>query len=195
MTELVKFVGVFLGLVAFCASGCVSDNRVRIESVSGGVADAPTLPVAVYVAEGENAATIYMTDLDSVALDPGTDLSKVSGRIVQVRMFLTPSAGNTPMGRTACSATVRHIVLAGSNIGVYSGGGFLRPSEHIGAARVGGSIEGATMRLTGSSGAFSDRLGASVLNGKFNALRDEGMARRIGARVDDVLLLIGKSAK
>jgi hypothetical protein len=179
---------------AFFGTGCVSDNAVRVQSAGTAAADTPRLPIAAYVPEGSGAASVYLTDLDTAALDRGTDLSGLSGRIVQIRLFLSPSSGNTPVGKNACSATVRHIILADGNIGVYSGGGFVWPDGNVGEARLTGTVSNATMRLTGSHGNFSDRLGAATLEATFNARRDEALAKRISARVDDVLLLVGGTA-
>jgi hypothetical protein len=173
--------------------GCISDNSVRVQSSRSAVTDFPKLPVGAYLPEGPGAASVFLTDLDTSALDRGTDLSGVSGRIVQIRMFLSPSSGNTPVGKNACSATVRHIILAEGNIGVYSGGGFLWPDTNVGDPRLAGTVSNATMRLTGSHGNFSDRLGAATLEATFSARRDEALARRISARVDDVLLLVRDS--
>lgn len=176
-------------------SGCISDSSICIQSAQSGMADTPRLPIGAYIAENTNSATVYLTDLDSAALDPGTDLAGVSGRIVQINMFLRPAVGSTPMATTACSATVRHIILANGNIGVYSGGGFLSPSGHVGDPKLSGTLKGATMRLSGSYGSFVDRLGAATMRATFTAQRDEALAKRIAARVDDVLLKVGETNK
>lgn len=181
-------------VTAFLTMGCVADNTVRVRSSASTAADRPTLPTAAYTDDGSGGGTIYLTDLGPESLDSGKDIKHLSGRIVQVKMFLTPAAGSTPIGRSACTATIRHIVLANGNIGVYSGAGFLWPSGNLGDPRFGGTVEGATMRLTGSAGSFADRLGAATFDATFSARRDEPLARRIGARVDDVLLLTGESA-
>lgn len=181
-------------IITLAAKGCVSDNLVRVQSARTAAADTPRLPFAAYLPEGPGAASVFLTDLDTAALDRGTDLLGLSGRIVQIRMFLSPSSGSTPVGKNACSATVRHIILADGNIGVYSGGGFMWPETNVGDARLAGTVSNATMRLTGSHGNFSDRLGASTLDATFSARRDEALAKRISARVDDVLLLVRDSA-
>lgn len=172
--------------------GCSTDSKVRLASVSTGYADVPQLPTGTYLAEDENSATVYLTDLDSVALDRGTSLASITGRIVQIKMFLRPVPGSTPIASDACSATIRHIILARGNIGVYSGGGFMKPKGRVGDAKLSGYVEGATMRLTGKIGNFTDRLNAATLEASFNTQRDEALARRIGVRVDDVLLLLGE---
>lgn len=179
-------------LFAGFSSGCITDNKVRLVSSSTGNADIPTLTTAAYVDEGSGGASIYLTDLGHDALDNGRDIKLLSGRIVEIRMFLTPSAGDTPIGRSACTATIRHIILANGSIGIYSGGGFLWPSGSLGEPHFGGTLENAAMRLTGSTENFSDRLGAATLNARFTARRDAPLAKRIASRVDDVLLLTGQ---
>lgn len=149
--------------------------------------DAPTLPTAVYLAKDPNTADIYLTDLDETALDRGTSLSGVSGRIVHLHLFLSPRPGSTPIESSACSVVIRHIVLAGEAIGVYGGGGFLMPRGRLGDREYGGTIRDATLRLTDQAGSFVDRLGPSTMEARFVARRDEALARRIGARVEDVL--------
>jgi hypothetical protein len=175
--------------------GCQSGNTVNIQSAQQDLMDSPSLPTGAYLPESENAATVYLTDLDLIDLDRGADLSHLSGRIVQIRLFLRPSAGSTPVKNSACSATVRHVILANGNIGVYSGGAFLNPSGKVGDPRLSGSIQHATMRLTGSAGAFSDRLGAANLDAHFDVKKDEALAKRIGARLDDILLTVGEARR
>ncbi len=148
--------------------------------------DAPRLSTGVYASPDSSSADIYLTDLADTDLDPGTDLAGLSGRIVELHLFVVPLPGTTPTDSTACSVTVRHIVLAHGSIGVYSGGGFLNPSRE-GGTDLGGTVRGATLRLTGKTGNFNDRLGPSTLSGHFTAARDEGTARRIKALVDEIL--------
>lgn len=152
--------------------------------------DAPKLPTSAYWASDPNTADVFMTDLDGQALDRGTDLSKVSGRITQFHVFISPLAGSTPIASSACSVTVRHIVLAQGAIGAYSGGGFFLPQEHLGASELSGSISGATLRLSGKTPGFADRLGPCTLDAHVNAVRDEALAKRIGARVDEILSVL-----
>jgi hypothetical protein len=154
--------------------------------------DAPILPVSAYWASDPNTADIYLTDLQPSELDRGTDLSNIAGRIVHIHMFITPSAGSTPIGAQSCSMTVRHIVLANGAIGVYAGGGFFLPKENPGAPSLNGTVSGATLRLTGQTPTFADRLGPAVMEGRIDAPRDPALAKRIGARVDDVLAVVKK---
>lgn len=172
-------------------SGCVQDSLVTVRSSTENVVDSPRLPTTAYRVGSANTAEVYLTDLPPEALEPGADLATVEGRIVQLRLFLIPRAGSTPIDSTASSLTIRHVVLSRGVIGVYSGGGFLRPSDRVGSASFSGRVAGATVRLTGLTAGFADRLGAATFDASFRAPRDDAMAGRIAARLDDVLLRAG----
>lgn len=177
-------------VAALALAGCSTDSAIRVQSEATPAADHPILPTAVYWASDPNTADVYLTDLDAAALDRGTDLSKVTGRITQVHVFISPLAGSTPIASSACSATVRHIVLAEGAIGVYSGGGFFLPRHRLGLPELEGSIRDATLRLTAKTPSFADPLGPCSLSGHVDAQRDEGLARRIGARVDEIVATV-----
>jgi hypothetical protein len=172
--------------VAMGLGGCAGDSWVRVKSEAAPLMDAPRLPIAVYASPDTTTADIYLTDLSPDELDPGTDLSQLTGRILALHLFMVPLPGTTPMDTTACSVSIRHIVLARGSIGVYSGGGFLNPSRE-GGTDIGGDIRAATLRLTTRTPSFNDRLGPSTLDARFTASRDEALARRLKARVDEVL--------
>lgn len=179
--------GVVMAGLAAAGWGCAGDSSVRVRSESAAVMDAPRLPLAVYSSPDQASADIYLTDLAAADLDPGVDFSKVSGRIVAMRLFVVPLAGATPTDSSACSVSVRHIVLANGAIGVYSGGGFLNPSR-AGATDIAGTIRGATVRLTHQTAGFNDRLGPATLDAEFRAARDEALARRLKVVVDQILI-------
>ena len=151
--------------------------------------DAPSLPQVVYISEDGATADIYLTDLSADDLDPGRSLAELDGRIVHLHLFIVPLAGSTPIEDSACSVTVRHIVLARGKIGVYSGGGFLFPTRST-DNEFSARMSGATLRLTAETPGFSDRLGACTLDTSFRARRDESMATRIGQRVNEILLVV-----
>jgi hypothetical protein len=177
-------------VLALVAGGCISDSRVKVASVNSDAVDAPTLPTAAYLTPDRNTAEVYLTDVEPGSLDPGTDLGRISGRIVQIRMFLSPKAGSTPIEPTACSIAIRHIVLANGAIGVYAGGGFLLPDENPGGSEFSGRISDATLKLVGQAGGFTDKLGPAVLSGTFAAHRNEALARKLAARVQDILSVV-----
>jgi hypothetical protein len=169
--------------------GCALESSVQVRSVHSPVVDAPALPVSVYSRIDDTTANIYLTDLQASALDAGTPLDGISGRIVHLHMFLLPDAGSTPIETSACSVTVRHIVIAGGEVGIYGGGGFLKPRRQIAGDSIQGQIRSATLRLTASTPNFADRLGPANMNATIAARRDEAAAKRIGQRLEDILAL------
>lgn len=170
--------------------GCATKTAVEVRSIQQSAVDAPTLRVAAYRSTDRNTAEVYLTDLDPAALKAGADLGGLSGRIVQIRMFLEPRAGSTPIEVAACSAIVRHIVFADGEVGIYGGGGFMNPDRRAGRSRFSGTVRGATLRLTGKTPGFNDALGPATLDTSFSARRDEELASLIAARVDDALLRV-----
>jgi hypothetical protein len=185
--------GVRAGCVAaaLLLGGCAVQTGVEVRSVQQSAMDAPVMRTAAYTSSDRNTAEVYLTDLDRSQLQPGADLSGISGRIVQIRMFLEPLAGSTPIEASACSVIVRHIVLADGQVGIYGGGGFLNPDRRAGRSRFSGHVRGATLRLTAQTEGFNDALGAATLDARFSARRDEELAALIAARVDDLLLRAG----
>jgi hypothetical protein len=175
---------------ALALCGCTTRTAVEVRSVQLSTVDAPALRTAAYRSSDRNTAEVYLTDLDAAALEPGSDLSGISGRIVQIRLFMEPLAGSTPIATSACSVIVRHIVIADGQVGVYGGGGFLHPDRGAGRSRFSGTLRGATLRLTGRTDGFNDALGPAVLDANFSARRDEELAGKIARRVDDLLLAV-----
>lgn len=190
MGKLSLSIAAIVSIFILYSGGCATDSSVQVRSQDSAVMDAPALPLAVYASPDSTTADIYLTDLTAEQLDPATDLSELSGRIVSLHLFVVPLAGTTPLDSTACSIAVRHIVLAKGNIGVYSGGGFLNPSR-AGGTDLAGHVQGATLRLTGKTSGFVDKLGPATLDATFKASREEGLARRIKVRVEEILAKTG----
>lgn len=182
-------VTVGLVLLSVFVTGCTPMAGVRLRSVTsvaGGTLEMKPR-TAAYLAGDRNTADVYLTDLPATALDPAADLKGVSGQMVHIHLFLTPKAGSTPIDSTACSATVRHVVIADGRIGVYGGGGFLSPDTSPGDRVLAGHISDATLRLVSASPEFGDRLGASRFECAFRAPLDQRLANTLAARLDTIL--------
>lgn len=145
-------------------------------------------PTAVYLHTDNNTADIYLSDLPLESIiDPAADLRDRSGQVIHIHLFLMPQAGRTPIDSTACNFTVRHLVLAGGQAGMYSGGGFILPASEPGSRWFTASVRDATLRLARTDAGFSDRLGVSTLSGSVSARRDEDRTRAIAARVESLI--------
>ncbi len=181
---LIRSLGV---LVMLALASCAHDSHVRVTSLASQVAYSPALPTSAYSSSDPTTAEILLTDLAPAELDRGATLEGLTGTIVQVRMFLDPSPGDTPIASTAVNCSIREIVLAGGQVGVYSGGGFLLPRDRPGNTHLRGTIKDATLRLSARTPSFVDRLGPSRLDATLAPVRDEALARRIRARVEEIV--------
>jgi len=177
-----------MGAVLLCAAGGCgvfgASTGGQIDVVS--LADAPArlagdLKTAIYRHRDTNTATILFSDLSLDDLKQGRFSD---GRIICIDMHWRPKAGATPMDRTATNCTVRQVIFAGGAMGIYDGAGFLAPSSGAGKSTLSGSITGATLRLTRSTDAFADRLGAAELSGSFTARRDDAAISQIAVRIN-----------
>jgi hypothetical protein len=69
-------------------------------------------------------------------------------------------------------------------MGLYAGGGFLLPTGTIGSGSMGGSINGASQRMTRSTPEFQDLIGTSTISGKFSAGQDDVLAQAMAAKLE-----------
>ncbi len=189
-----------VGMAAGCAlalsvGGCVSTldwmggggGPLQAVSANGRAAFTPGVLTGVYKPIDENSADVYLTDLPLDRLADTKDaMSDLSGTIVHVHLFLVPSAGDTPVDSTACNAAARMVVFSGGAVGVYSGGGFVFPTDVPGGETYDGRIRNATLRLGQATADFADKLGPTVLTGALSAKRDEGAAAVIAGRLASV---------
>ncbi|MEM1183785.1 MAG: hypothetical protein AAGI53_02175 [Planctomycetota bacterium] len=175
--------GLGLSTLGAC-SGPSTRAESRLISAEFPVDLAPELPHRVYIPRTQSSADIYLTDLDPQALaralaDP-TD--PITGTIIHLHLFVRPKPGRTPIDDTALSATVRYIVLAKGQAGIYDGGGFLLPEQRPGGDRFEATMLDASVRLSSKTEGFIDRIGRGALELEFKAERNEPSAELI-ARV------------
>lgn len=156
-----------------------ASGNTSIRSESGAALLATDLPTRIYRHYDANTADIYLTDLPSEVWTAGADVSNATGIIIHIRHFMRPDAGDTPISTDASTASVRVLVLASGELGLYGGGGFMRPAGRSGADVFGGTITDGTLRLSRHTAGFADRLGPSRVNGSFGATKDEAQAKLI----------------
>lgn len=132
-----------------------------------------------YYSADVNTADFFLSDLPADAFADGADLSRFSGSLVQVHMFLAPQAGSTPIEFSATTATVRQLIISEGQMGLYSGGGFLLPSGTAGNSTFGGKIHSASMRLTARTPGFVDKLGPAEFASGLSVPKDVSRAKRM----------------
>lgn len=134
----------------------------------------------IYSFDGKNTATF-------VLLDGPTDNPT---QAVTIRLFWTPRAGRTPIDRTATNATIHYLIFTPGDTaeaGVYSGAGFVYPSENPGGRTIEASVWESNLLLTDRSEAFNDLLGQAVLKGAFAARRDDLGVQETLRRLDNMV--------
>lgn len=182
-------------------SGGSGSSSLTVRNLSTEQFIKPDVIGVAYSTLDSNTADVFLTDLPVERLaDHADDLSGLNGSLIHVHLFLVPSAGDTPIGRTACNVTVRMLVLsqdgptvtsdaAGSSaqlprIGLYSGAGFVMPSGKPGSAWFGGSMFGSSIRLTAATPGFADPLTPAEMAGNFRAPLRPDLARSLMARLN-----------
>lgn len=170
--------------------GCAfwrSGGDIRLESMTSPSVLKASLTTRVYRSIDENTADFYLTDLHPSDLLPGADLRGVAGQFLHVHMFLDPKAGRTPIDETACTAIIRHLVVADGEIGLYGGGGFMFTSGGSGDSTFGGDIRNASLQLLNYTDDFHDWLGPSYFSGSIGAELNPEAADRMAAGLSALL--------
>lgn len=160
--------------------GCQSSGArgsLRAESAGAVAAVLPArFHTAVYEVNELNIASFYLWDGD---LDAFLEGEPASGQFVHIEVLWNPIPGRTPVDRSALNASVRHVIFANGEWGVYGGAGLARMGNAAGASSISVSIPEASLTLLDSSPGFNDPLTPAELTGRFNAKLDERMARRL----------------
>lgn len=184
---------VVIAALALAALGACASGRLRLESRDSGAEMSPRWVTAVYSYIDENTVDIILSDIaaQDLASMSAEDLMRSRGAIVHIHQFFTPVAGRTALDSTASNATVRHIVLAGGEIGVYGGGGLLLPGGAPGGQRYAFSMTDASMRLVNATPGFVDRLGAASMSGGAGVARDDDRARAMARVAQQAVAIAG----
>lgn len=178
-----------LSISGGCTTSVGSPSGIRLDGIDSSIGLKPKPVTRAYFSTDPSTADFYLTDLSEDALEVGSSLSGISGTITHVHLFAIPKAGKTPIDRTASTAAVRTLVIAQGHLGVYGGGGFMLPSGKPGARSFGGSISGASIRLTGTTPGFEDRIGAGEFSARLSTPLDQPTAHRIAARLEELVRL------
>lgn len=145
-------------------------------------------PIRVSQATDRNTADIYLTDLSddelSAIFAEPQDWSGITGTLTHIHIFVAPEPGKTPIESTAASATIRTIIIANGQIGVYDGAGFLLPGGSVTKGRVSARVRNAPMRLTRATPGFADPLVTPEMDLSFSVRPDTQAASELDARVE-----------
>jgi hypothetical protein len=173
-------IGFALAIVSAAAAGCSfggSAGSLRAQSLG----DDPVVLYGtfkqVYFSHDEKESTSFM--LSDVPIDDLLNGSIQNGQLLHVRLLWMPKAGSTPMDSTATNASIRFVVIAGGEVGVYSGAGFAVPDSDLTGARAKVTLYDATVQLQDATAGFRDLLSPAHVSGSFTAIRDERLTQQM----------------
>ena len=177
---MIRIVLILCGLL--CA-GCynVQWPWTSTELTTSGLADEPvkitTAPAEAWYTIEAAQISYYATDIPLEELAAG---GKLNGQVVNIQVLWEPKPGMTPIEPTTTNASIRLVVFAEGEVGVYGGGGFawLRGAPEDGD--MGLLITGSNLSLIARTKNFVDLLSPAEMLGKVQARMDE--AKALGIR-------------
>lgn len=145
----------------------------------------PDLRTRIFDYENNNTADLVLSDLPLETLTDGDAWQYATGQVIHARMFVKPRPGRTPIETTACTVTIRYLVLAGDGeYGLYAGGGFLIPNGAPEGSKFSGEIYNATVRLVSATPGFKDLIGSGRLDIDFSTRRNAEAVKRATRNAD-----------
>ena len=176
---MIRIVLILCGLL--CA-GCynVQWPWTSTELTTSGLADEPvkitTAPAEAWYTIEAAQISYYATDIPLEELAAG---GKLNGQVVNIQVLWEPKPGMTPIEPTTTNASIRLVVFAEGEVGVYGGGGFawLRGSAEEGD--MGLLLTGSNLSLIARTKNFVDLLSPAEMLGTVQANKDDTKALAI----------------
>ncbi len=170
------------------AAGCASDRvfgSLRAESLGDDrVYLDGVYETAVYTDFNATETSFFLTDIPMHDLLAG---NITTGMVVHVNLLWEPAAGKTPMDSSATNVTVRYIVFADGEMGIYGGAGFAMPKGKPGKGSMSLSLRDASITLLDKTDGFVDLLSPARLTGKITAGLDERRSRQMAYAVNQLV--------
>jgi hypothetical protein len=124
------------------------------------------------------AGTSFM--LSDVSIDKLLDGTADTGLVMHIELLWLPKPGRTPLEPTATNASIRLIVIADGEVGVYGGAGFAMPNGNPAEERtVALALRDASLQLLESTPGFHDLLSPAHLTGSVTSRRNESETRKL----------------
>lgn len=107
--------------------------------------------------------------ISTVPVQQLIDGSIDTGQVVHMELLWVPKGGATPLSPSATNISIRHVVFAAGEIGVYEGAGFAMPDGDVGDNTLSITVLSGTLRLKHATAGFVDKLGDAEMLGAFKA--------------------------
>ncbi len=159
-------------------------ERLEFTSLGDTPRTFPTaLGVGTYSLELANTSFI-LSDLTPAQLQETTDLY---GYVLHVDLMWLPKAGKTAIDPAATNTSIRLVVIAGKELGLYGGGGFAWPTGVSGEPEYGVDIVGSNVSLLAATPGFVDLLSPAQLTGRLRCRFDDAQTRQMRRSTSQLL--------
>ncbi len=170
--------------MAGCVSGRPSGN-LRAESLGvNPVFLDQDFTTSVYAELNSTETSFFLTDIPIEDLFAG---NVSTGMVVHLDLLWVPSAGATPMDSSATNVSIRYVLFADGEVGIYGGAGFALPRGTVGDGTMSLSLRDASLTLLDSTDGFVDLLSPARLTGKLTARLDLNRSRRMAWAVNQIV--------
>jgi hypothetical protein len=129
---------------------------------------------AVYSHNEKGEISIF---LSNIAIESFQSGAVTDGLYFHIDVLWIPKPGSTPMDSAATNATVRLVVVASGEVGVYGGSGYVLPASDPGDDEFGVKLRRSTLSLQEATDGFLDLLTPGEVTGTVLAKRDDASAR------------------
>ncbi len=178
----IKGLSLMILLLLWAGAGCAGPVRhgsLRAQSLGDDPVALEAEYITAFYADGDSVETSFI--LSDVGLDQLLSGQFSRGHVVRVNLLWVPKPGATPMDSSATNASIRYIIVADGELGVYAGAGFALPQGDASGASLTVRLRDGSLILLESTDGFVDLLSPATLTGSFTATHNDQRARQLSA--------------
>ncbi len=169
-------------LLLWGGAGCtgpVGHGSLRAQSLGDDPVALEGEYITAFYADGSSVETSFV--LSDVGLDQLLSGQFSRGQVVRIDLLWVPKPGATPMDSSATNASIRYVIVADGELGVYVGAGFALPQGDASDASLTVRLRDGSLVLLESTDGFVDLLSPATLTGSFTATHNDQRARQLSA--------------
>lgn len=184
-TRLLTFLLAAVTFASLLMAGCgarvpglpqASGGSVRVQSLGDDpIVLSGRFETAMYSDAGVAETTFLLTDMNLDDLMRG---EVREGQFIHLELLWIPRAGSTPISADATNVSVRYVIIADGEVGVYGGAGFALPQGAVGSRTMRLSLRDASLKLLDATDGFVDLLTPARISGSFTAEYDPRQTQR-----------------
>jgi hypothetical protein len=173
-----------LAALAGCSAGGPSGTLLAESLGTSPVVLPREYVTAFYAVRNATETSFFLADVTLEEILSGT---VNRGNVVHIDLLWVPKAGSTPMDSSATNVSIRYVVFADGEVGVYGGAGFALPDGRAGAATMGLELRDASLTLLDATDGFVDLLSPARLTGRVAARLNEKRTQQMQYAVSQMV--------